>query len=251
MVSPIYELTGLPQFVNLVLDYKPSVWIFRGQADEKWSLLPKAGRRGYFVKFDAEIRREHGRLAFDLEQFEKWRSQAIAFSPNVPDDALECLAYAQHYGLATRLLDWTKNPMVALYFAVEACTCSDSADGVVYAYLKNEQVDLTLTDISLQSQIAIYHPRTFDRRILAQAAAFTFHPEPELELKPEKVHPRLEVFSRHECNLIKFVIPNSLKFRILDDLSRIGVDRKCLFPDLHGLSASIDWETRAIVAMKK
>jgi len=34
------------------------------------------------------------------------------------NDPIDCIAYSQHYGLPTRLVDWTRNPFVALFFAI-------------------------------------------------------------------------------------------------------------------------------------
>src|ERR1017187_755068 len=75
-------------------------WCYRGQASIEWPLLPAAGRPQYHT----------GR---DLGRHNAWRDLAIAFDPNLPGNDWECLAVAQHHGLATRLLDWTWNPLVA------------------------------------------------------------------------------------------------------------------------------------------
>ncbi len=92
-------------------------WVFRGQADIGWPLLPKAGRPD-FCDYK------------DLEMFKGWRRRARACS-ELPDNEWDCLAVAQHHGLATRLLDWTFNPLVATYFAVAG---SVKKDGVVYCF---------------------------------------------------------------------------------------------------------------------
>ncbi|MBW8182913.1 FRG domain-containing protein [Shewanella nanhaiensis] len=51
-------------------------------------------------------------------------------SSEIPTCEFEWLFLAQHYSLPTRLLDWSTNPLVALYFAVEK---DDATDGGIYA----------------------------------------------------------------------------------------------------------------------
>ena len=92
-------------------------WLFRGHASCDWKLLPKAGRTPYHGMDDRTV-------------FQAWKRQAIAYLPNRPQDEWEWLAVAQHHGLATRLLDWSSNPLVACFFAVREPL---PGDAVVYA----------------------------------------------------------------------------------------------------------------------
>jgi len=79
-------------------------WIFRGLSNATWKLVPKAGRPDF--------------KGNDQALFESWKLKAIEYLSIRPDSDWDWLAIAQHHGLATRLLDWTTNPLNAAYFAV-------------------------------------------------------------------------------------------------------------------------------------
>ena len=110
--------------------------LYRGQADCSWGLTPKVYREDRF---------QH-EYAF-IQEFERLR----------PDEFrglsyIEKLIKMQHYGLPTRLLDFSENPLVALYFACSSKSNWDK-DGVVYAlggYPVNHQDFVWISRFSFQ-----------------------------------------------------------------------------------------------------
>ena len=84
--------------------------IFRGLSDSSFPLIPYICRFGFDM---VQLKRIEKKL------FNLFKESAIAYIERIPSNDWEWLALAQHYGLPTRLMDWTYNPLIALFFAVD------------------------------------------------------------------------------------------------------------------------------------
>lgn len=248
MKPPECHFVGLAQYVQLLQRFPALAWMYRGQSDISWPLRPKAGRPEYYLKATSYWI-ERGQTSGDLGRFGDWRKQAVAFHERLPTNDFECLALAQHFGLATRLLDWSSNPLAALFFATEG---GGESDGAVYCYSPKKLVDPELFAPQQCAVIAAYHPRPFDRRILAQGGLFTCHPEPQEPLQPEDMdNDSIRELSEVAVNLVLVRVPADMKDILQRQLNDVGVNRKTLFPDLEGLSEFVNWETRQMASRRE
>lgn len=154
---------------------------------------------------------------------------------SVPSTELEWHILAQHYGFPTCLLDWTTNPLVALFFAVES---HDSDDGYLYCIETNGIID-SLDDVDMAStqlkniqedyegslpdyyDDAIFiRPQYSDRRYQNQATVLMLPKNPYKEpifLEPEVL-----------------IIPPTLKEELRRHLRSIEITHSFIYPSLEG-----------------
>jgi FRG domain len=205
-------------------------WVFRGQADTDWPLRPKAGRSPYYKDRDISV----GRF------LRVWTPKASAHFDGLPENEWERLALAQHFGLATRLLDWTTNSLVALWFAVSK---HPEKDGVVFMYFPtmfiNTEVGIVRDSVTETQSMppAALIPGPTCQRLVNQSAVLTYHPFPNTPMKPEEVAltPELTI-----TNMSALTIAAEAKGDFLTRLDRLSIDEESLFYDLGGLSERIN-----------
>jgi hypothetical protein len=109
------EVTSIAELVTKVLEARAglpehtALW-FRGISCPQHGLLPSLLRDGKAV--DVVLEREKRLLT-------RFRQRSIAYWPSgYPQNEWEHMFAMQHFGLPTRLLDWTENVFVAAYFAL-------------------------------------------------------------------------------------------------------------------------------------
>jgi hypothetical protein len=201
---------------GIVQSYGKKTIIYRGVKKLSHTLMPDLGRYGFPKSHIEKEERTMLRL---------FKEQAIPHLSFQPSTDWEWLAVARHHGLPTRLLDWTRNPLIAAYFAVEKKYDDDSA---IYAFHSRTFIDTTKHPNPFKvNKVQKFIPNHISKRITAQVGVFTIHPDPTVPFDSRDVE-RL-IIKRDSREALKWI------------LYRYGIHRASLFPDLDGLARHIKW----------
>lgn len=190
--------------------------IFRGHANSAWTLKPSIGRHFSGVWSDVAQREKRS-----LQEF---KNRAVSYVRHRPSLDIEWLALMQHHGCATRLLDFTTNPLIALFFASDL---SQNSDGEIIWMSYKRPVE-TFPDELLfeQSKAFVYRPPHITERIIGQSGCFLYSPAPNLVLK--------------RTDLYTYPIKQADKTVIRQELAVLGVSNSTLFPGLDGICRDLN-----------
>jgi hypothetical protein len=197
-------------------------FLFRGQANASWSLWSSFDRieknKSKYVHLLEEFKKICNYYNFNEELFSKGDDKVIA-------------AYAQHYGLPTRLLDWTLSPYFGAFFAFSGAYSSKSKSGKCTVWGINKESEALrqkggIDFVSLPSN-------KFNYRMKNQVGHFTLSSHTEDSI--EEFDTTIVKSTGIDDMLWKLNIPIPSDVQpILVDLELMGINYSTVYPDIQG-----------------
>lgn len=232
-----YTITSIQKYLDIIKNYKSNGNLYYRGISTDAELLPKI-----FRKLEDKGYLEEEKI---LKAFKQCAKVYLNFNE---EDNLEWLTYAQHYQVPTRLLDFTENPLVALFFACyKNQDKNDKNDGVIYiiaedkynALYHESKIDSRdlLTDYPNFSNFPsypIFHiPMYLDQRMAAQSSLFLLWGTDKRSLNEQCIND-----NKH--SILKLKISGRMKNILCKELDSFNINEKTLFPGLDGVGQYIN-----------
>ena len=252
-INEVRDLPDLMSFVSRALDSeRPNFLWFRGVANASYQLLPTLYRHPSKTNSDDLLELEEQIIA-------RFSQRSIPFQTRELGGDWEPLFYMQHFGIPTRLLDWTENPLVALFFALTGAVSDLQNDAAVWVANPVSWNKYIMTQMRVErifspgedalkgfvpptptttlrradrNTIPVFMNGTYNSpRIVAQRGGFSIF--------GTDVVPMEEVFTNstvlpNDC-LVKLVIPKEYVESLLNSITSLGITDSVIYPDMEGL----------------
>jgi hypothetical protein len=202
---------------------------FRGQADFSWSLEPSLAR----INHPDHCYSMSLRGWLDLESYliREFKKYSYPYLKDKPSNEYDWLVHAQHHGLPTRLLDWSENPLKALFFAIED-RAFDQVDGALHL-CSPRQISPSTHDIHNGKKGQFFCSSYINDRVSAQEGAFSI---PYVDVEEDDFTQNLDIVTSELLGYEKVMIPKEAKPQIRHQLNKLGINHRTIYPGLDGIS---------------
>ena len=257
MIKEVY-IDKLDDLLPLLTEqvYRPdlkrnrSPYIYRGMSDSSFKMYTSLSRNCKNLQKQLE--------PAILENFAKY---AVNEEPEIGKSVWRQMILGQHYGLPTRLLDWSQSALVGLNFAMTEDNLEDmdKHDCMVWRINMSEMVDLlpddykravnrkhsTIYTVELLKEMTgnslrqydedmggkamvIIEPPSLNQRIINQHSFFAVVPLEIVDIE--------EFLDEYTNDTVKYVIGKNLRWRVRDMLDQLNMSERIVYPGLDGLS---------------
>ena len=228
-------ISSIAEFYKWILDLEGGRWIYRGLANKAWPVCSSASRR---IKEGEEDIPPSIHTEYIEERIDHARQEGHGIKDGKELSDLELLAELQHYSAATGLIDFSYDPLVALWFACQIDPEHPEQNGKVVAVDASRvggggQEFAQVIYKDLKRKVRYFFtgekiwewtpPKSQNNRIVAQKAVFLFGP--------------VTIGNDKEVE-----IGSSLKKEIIKHLQeKHGITEEYLFPDFPGFAMANSW----------
>lgn len=246
------KIESWDKFLGIIKKFQTKEWVFRGQSNPTWELTSSFSRAYEHVQ---SIYFTSGKNEMSLsEEFEEslielFKAQAhLYLNFKIPTDNLELLSLMQHYGVPTRMLDFTFSPFLATFFAID----SSKGDCAVFAINIKKLQARNLSKVNEYSKIKKdyyhnqigsngfvfpYEPKLKNERLIKQQGLF---------LIPSNTRESLDRIIAYDNdyvnnNCIKFIFTSEIRFEVLSFLKKVNINNETLFPGIDGFCKSLKY----------
>lgn len=221
-----YTVSSLSEFINIIflLSSNSTSMLYRGQSNAEWEVTSSAYRALVNYPCTPKVLCNYHKQLIE--------SAILLHDSELKGlDGLSLLVHLQHRGAKTMLIDYTRNPLVALWFAcMDTSQHGQNYDGIVYildegngynTHITELECEKTINDLFNEDVEIVYKltPPNLNRRILAQQSTFLLSTLGKIESY------------RHLSSIL--VIKDDKK-EILSQLMGLGISTESLFPDFTG-----------------
>ena len=252
--------TELFKFINENFMNRNEVLGFRGHSDSSWMLETTFDR--YYKSLNEPFSKK-----VVLNSLTQSFKDNLVMNNDLPQSVVETMditMYGQHFGLPTPLIDWSKSPYVALFFALIDAEATEKRclwvlDLSLLDYF-NEIVrekirpanssrfgnDQNTLEEEYPTLDVISHISEHNKRIAMQQGFFTQH------LYFDSIETWIDIIDReipHDYGVLitkhEFSCSEAERLLLLDKLDAMNINHRTLFPDIHGsVQGAIDSTTR-------